>query len=551
MTELPPDTYRDRRRHGARVDAPEGSSQAASVLMAVIPAGAVALLAAGVVAALSVGKLSPGDKRLTLIIGAVAAAAVLGGAAWVAAAASARESRRLRALRSASADGRQDLQVLAGSIYRGGRPALRDPAPVAGQASDPLSLLGEELAAERQEAKVALVRVAGYRPGAADARVEVFAGLARRMQSLLHREIGLLDDMEGRVEEPALLKDLFTIDHYATRLRRQTESLAVVGGAVSRRHWTRPVPMHEVLRAAAAEVEHYSRVKIVAPVPGTLQPGAVADVIHLVAELAENATKFSPPQTLTHLRAEEVAAGLAIEVEDRGLGMQADERKRVNSLLAEPSRVDVSDLLADGRIGLFVVSTLARRHGIAVQLQRNIFGGTQAIVILPRGLADAVPTTRQLAQSAAVTAPVAGAGDRAADSRTANGDRANPHRGAHPMTPAGVPPVSDALAPPLAAPGAPPLAPPPSAPPPSAGRPGPFVPAPAAAGQQAALGSRPPLPKRGTGSHMAPQLHRPEPATSQDTPAVDHMPGLMADFRAGATRAEEEADASEPGPGSS
>src|SRR5262249_2085894 len=147
--------------------------------------------------------------------------------------------------------------------------------------------------------------------------VEVFVNLARRLQSLSHRAIQGLDELENQVEDPDLLKGLFKVDHLSTRMRRQAESLAVIGGAASRRQWSRPVTVYEVLRSAIAEVEHYNRVKVVPPIEGTLHGKAVADVIHLLAELVENATKFSPPHTQIFLRAEFVTAGLAIEVEDR------------------------------------------------------------------------------------------------------------------------------------------------------------------------------------------------------------------------------------------
>lgn len=163
-------------------------------------------------------------------------------------------------------------------------------------------------------------------------------------------------------------------------------NLAVLGGAVSRRQWTNPVTLTEVLRSSIAEVEQYSRVKLVPPIEGTLRGHAVADVIHLLAELVENATMFSHPDTQILLRSRRVTAGIAIEVEDRGLGIPQEDQARINTLLADPARIDVAKLLADGRIGLFVVSSLARRHGIAVQLQGNIYGGVQAILVLPQGL---------------------------------------------------------------------------------------------------------------------------------------------------------------------
>ena len=216
-----------------------------------------------------------------------------------------------------------------------------------------------------------------------DSRVGVFVNLARRLQSLVHREIQMLDKLEAEVEDPELLKGLFAVDHLATRIRRHAENLAVLGGAVPRRQWSRPINVYEVLRSAVAEVEQYSRVKLVRPIEGQLKGHAVADIIHLVAELVENATRFSAPSTQVLLRAQTVTAGVAIEVEDRGLGMPREDQQRFNAILANPHRVDIDDLLEDGRIGLYVVSSLAQRYGVAVQLQTNIYGGIQAAIVLP------------------------------------------------------------------------------------------------------------------------------------------------------------------------
>jgi hypothetical protein len=220
-------------------------------------------------------------------------------------------------------------------------------------------------------------------------KLEVFVNLARRLQSLVHREISILDELENEMEDPDLLKGLFHVDHLATRIRRHAENLAVLGGAVSRRQWSNPVSMTEVLRSAIAEVEQYSRVKLVPPIDGQLRGHAVADVIHLLAELVENATVFSAPHTQVLLRANLVTSGLAVEVEDRGLGMPLEEQTRMNALLADPDQVNVARLLADGRIGLFVVSQLARRHGITVRLQTNIYGGVQAVLVVPQALLGA------------------------------------------------------------------------------------------------------------------------------------------------------------------
>lgn len=222
---------------------------------------------------------------------------------------------------------------------------------------------------------------ASRRPDPPGGQAEIFVNLAWRMQSIAHRAIGMLDEIESKVEDPDLLKGLFTVDHLTTLMRRQSESLAVIGGSASRRQWNRPVGMQEVLRAAVAEVEHYSRVKIVPPAEGVLRGNAVSDVIHLIAELIENATKFSPPGCQVLLRAQAVQAGIAVEVEDRGLGMTSRDQEDKNRLLAEPGQAEIA--LGDGRIGLYVVAVLASQHGIRVQLRPSIYGGVLAVIILP------------------------------------------------------------------------------------------------------------------------------------------------------------------------
>ncbi|WP_051703854.1 sensor histidine kinase KdpD [Glycomyces sp. NRRL B-16210] len=216
--------------------------------------------------------------------------------------------------------------------------------------------------------------------------VGIFVNRARRLQVLAHREIVELDFLERQVEDPELLKGLFSVDHLATRVRRHAENLAVLGGGPSHRQWSRPVNVYEALRSSVAEVEHYARVKLARPIDGTLKGHAVADFIHLVAELIENATLFSPPNSQVLIRVEHVSAGMAVEVEDRGLGMAKEDREFYNGILSTPAEVDLEALLADGRIGLYVVALLARRHKFAVQLQSNIFGGTQAVVVVPEAV---------------------------------------------------------------------------------------------------------------------------------------------------------------------
>jgi signal transduction histidine kinase len=365
------------------------STQGSYLRSAVIPAVVIAAVCVAVAVYGLIGHLSAGTLRALVAAVAVGAVAMAVVAFAAARAASRRVDAEVRLSRVAVQRGQAEVQQLAERVMRGEQPAPPSPPPAHAQDDDPFRLLAGEIEQSHLYAAHAVLRVADKTgAGRGDQRVEIFVNLARRMQSLVHREIEMLDELEGQVEDPELLKGLFTVDHLATRLRRQSESLAVLGGSSSRRQWTRQVTMHEVLRAAVAEVEQYSRVKVVPPVEGVLRGSAVTDVIHLIAELVENATKFSAPHTTALLRAQHVSAGVAIEVEDRGLGMVQADQQRMNDLLADPGRMDVDELLRDGRIGLYVVAALARRHGVRVRLQNNIYGGTQAVVVLPNSLLD-------------------------------------------------------------------------------------------------------------------------------------------------------------------
>lgn len=212
---------------------------------------------------------------------------------------------------------------------------------------------------------------------------QVFVNLARRKQDLLQRQLTLLDNMQRRANDPESLEDLFRLDHLTTRMRRHAESLIILSGAAPGRVWRRPVAVVDIVRAAVAEVEDYTRVSV-SPLPDTAFDGAsVTDVTHLLAELVENATIYSPPQTTVTVRGDAVANGFAIEVEDRGMGLTPAEYEELNKRLDNPPEFDLAD---SDHLGLFVVGQLAARHGIQVILRGSPFGGTTAIVLIPRGV---------------------------------------------------------------------------------------------------------------------------------------------------------------------
>ncbi|MER6003873.1 nitrate- and nitrite sensing domain-containing protein [Nonomuraea angiospora] len=212
---------------------------------------------------------------------------------------------------------------------------------------------------------------------------QVFLNLARRKQGLLHRQLSLLDAMQRRTHDPDRLEELFRLDHLTTRMRRHAESLMILSGSAPGRAWRKPVPVIDIVRAAIAEIEDYTRVTVegmpVAAVDGT----AAADLTHLVAELVENATIYSPPDTTVQVRGDLVSNGYVIEVEDRGLGLSVAEYSAFNTRMAAPPEFDLAD---SDRLGLFVVAKLAQQYGIKVLLRRSPFGGTTAIVLVPRSM---------------------------------------------------------------------------------------------------------------------------------------------------------------------
>lgn len=212
---------------------------------------------------------------------------------------------------------------------------------------------------------------------------QVFLNLARRSQTLLHRQRTQLHGMQRHITDPDMLEELFRLDHLTTRMRRHAEGLIILSGSAPGRAWRKPIPMYDVVRGAAAEVEDYARVNVLPMEEQGLDGTAVADVIHLIAELIENATIFSPPHTAVSVRGELVGTGFAVEIEDRGLGMTKERLAELNERLANPPEFDIADT---DRMGLFVVARLAARRDIRVTLRPSPYGGTTAIVLIPSAL---------------------------------------------------------------------------------------------------------------------------------------------------------------------
>ncbi|GII75899.1 hypothetical protein Sru01_08810 [Sphaerisporangium rufum] len=288
--------------------------------------------------------------------------------------------RRLEQLRGAALDlaGRRLPGVVA-RLGRGEDVDVATEAPPLTVGNDAIGQVGQAFNTVQETAVRVAVEQAELRRGYR----AILLNLARRTQSLVHRQLGILDAMERRATEPAELADLFRVDHLATRMRRNAENLIVLSGASPGRAWRRSVPMVDVVRGALAEIEDYTQVTLMPMGEAELAGRAIGDVIHLLAELIENAVSFSPPYATVQVSGQEVGKGYVVEIEDRGLGMSEADLAVANARIAEPPEFRLTDT---PRLGLFVVSRLAARHDIQVTLKSSPYGGTTVIVLIPREL---------------------------------------------------------------------------------------------------------------------------------------------------------------------
>ncbi|HWG98978.1 MAG TPA: sensor histidine kinase, partial [Pilimelia sp.] len=247
------------------------------------------------------------------------------------------------------------------------------------------------------------IRIAAEQAALRTSVSTMFLNLARRSQSLVDRMIGELDQIERTEEDPKRLAQLFQLDHLATRMRRNDENLLVLAGADSTAPRREDGLLIDVLRAAQSEVELYNRIEF-----GTIDydisvaAPAVNDVVRLLAELLDNATRFSPPNTVVVAEARRIRDYVLVQIEDRGLGISEEQLEALNRRLAEPPAVDVG---AFRLMGLAVVGRLAARYGISVELRNNVEGGTVAHVNLPN---DILVLPRSRGRDHVLTRPRAG-----------------------------------------------------------------------------------------------------------------------------------------------
>jgi signal transduction histidine kinase len=270
--------------------------------------------------------------------------------------------------------------------------AAQDPGGLPVGSTDEIGRLATAFNSMHQVA----VRVATEQAALRRSIGDMFVNLARRSQSLIDRQLNLIDELERGTESPDHLEDLFRLDHLATRMRRNAENLLVLASAEPGRRWSEPIPLADVMRAAGSEVEDFTRVEMLSGDEVLVAGHATSDMVHLLAELIENATAFSPPDTPVRVAARPTTIGYLIEVEDRGLGMTEDELSSANERLANPPEIDFA---LSRMLGFFVVGRLAERHGIKVQLRQSPYGGVTALVLIPPALLLNEPDTVRLLAS--------------------------------------------------------------------------------------------------------------------------------------------------------
>ncbi|MCO5998307.1 nitrate- and nitrite sensing domain-containing protein [Actinoallomurus rhizosphaericola] len=253
-------------------------------------------------------------------------------------------------------------------------------APPLSFGTDEIGQVGRAFNSVQETAIRTAVEQAELRRGFRD----ILLSLARRSQALVHRQLTLLDEMERRRDDPKDLEELFRVDHLATRMRRNAENLIVLSGATPARGWRYPVPMIDVVRSAVAEVEDYTRVTVASTIGDVSLAGrSVGDIVHLLAELIENALSYSPPYTQVEVSGRRVAKGYVVEVEDHGLGMTDELLASLNDRISDPPEFNLSSSV---HLGLYVVGRLAERYDVRVSLKHSSYGGTTAVVLIPREL---------------------------------------------------------------------------------------------------------------------------------------------------------------------
>lgn len=328
---------------------------------------------------------------LTTVIGLIAVI-VVAVTSW-------RITRTLRRRIGRLQEQAEDLQAtLPAVVERLGNGEQVDPEEHArAVAPDPWGRTGDELAKLAEAfnlARGSAVQSAVAQAEQHRAYERLLQRIARRTQQLIGQQLKKLDELERRHEDPEFLEGLFDLDHLTARLRRYEENLVILAGGSPHRRWRKPVPLLDVMRSAQGEVQDYQRVGIDLEGSPWISERAVGPVAHVLAELIENALTFSRPPNPVEVRAGRVSRGVAIEVEDRGLGMDEDQIDAANEMMARPPRADVLARGDDIRLGFYVISRLAEQHGLRVEFRQSAFGGTRVVVLVPEELIVPDPNAR-------------------------------------------------------------------------------------------------------------------------------------------------------------
>ncbi|MCB5183171.1 sensor histidine kinase, partial [Streptomyces antimicrobicus] len=226
-----------------------------------------------------------------------------------------------------------------------------------------------------------------------------FVNIARRVQAIVHQQAQELREMEDRHgRSPEVFGDLLRLDHGTALIGRLADSIAVLGGARPGRQWSKAVPLYSVLRGAMSRIIDYQRVELHSVSQVAVVGPAVEPLIHALAELLDNATRYSPPQTKVHLTAVDVNSGIAVEIEDGGVSMSEEARKRAERMLRQAQQgIDLTDLGETPRLGLAVVGRLSQAYDFQVSLRSSAYGGVRAVLVIPQALITTTPAATAVA----------------------------------------------------------------------------------------------------------------------------------------------------------
>lgn len=372
----------------------QGSAEAVNARMASVEQGQIDQV-------IAFSHTQSAELRNSVLLISVPALVVALASSTVAVGGTQRLVRRLQDLRTTTLEHAQvRLPMVTARLRTGGSVDVDTEVPrLRVDRRDEIGQVAEAFNDAQRAAVTAAVEEAQVRAGVRN----MFRNIARRTQALVHRQLGLLDTLERSETDPEVLEALFRIDHFSTQLRRNAENLVLLSGDAPVRRGLVPVRLHEAVRAAASEIEDYTRVRVMG-LPGVALCGEVGtDTVRLLAELLENATSFSPPCTEVMVRGRgDGQGGYVLEVEDRGLGMAEAQLRTANALLSDPPRFDLAQIREDSQLGLFVVATIAARHGFEVTLRASARQGTCAAVVIPQ---DVLAAPEEPTHSVEATGP--------------------------------------------------------------------------------------------------------------------------------------------------